>query len=360
MKNLLEKYLSLYLLKIKQRIPKPEAKTLVGLDIGTATIKAVEISNSAETHEIEKFSIEPVNSNDVAGSIKKALEKASIVTKTVNTSISGQGVVIRYVQMPKMSVSDIKSSISLEADKYFPFPLEEVIMDCFVLEEEPLANKIFVLVAAAKKDLIEQRIALLSNLNLEVETILTDSIATANVFNVLNHKPDTKEALAEPAKPSAVALLNIGGAFSNFNIIKNNLPRFTRDIVIGGIDFSKRISHILGVDMESAEKLKIAPTEDQKGKILEACESILTNLIAEIRLSLDYFETESNVSAGMLYLSGGGSYLAGLAEIMKQNLGIEVRMWEPSLGLKINPNLSQTEFKEQVNKLGTAIGLALK
>ncbi len=360
MKNFLEKNFSNYFLKIKEIVPQHKAKTVVGLDIGTTSIKVVGINNLADRHEIDKFAIEPVSQNDVKASIANCLRKANIDIKVVNTSVSGQGVVIRYVLLPKMPLSDIKSSVSLEADKYFPFPIEDVVMDCFILEERPAEGKVFVLVAAAKKELIEQRIALLSSLDLEPEIISTDSVALANIFNVLNNKISKDDASKLSAKPSAIAVLNIGGLSSNLNIIKDNTPRFTRDIFMGGIDFTKRIGNICGVDVNSAEELKVNPQEDQKGKLLQACESILNNLIAETRLSFDYFETENNIPVGTLYLSGGGSCLNGLEEMMRQNLGVEVKLWQPAFGLTINSALSQEDLACQANKLSTAIGLALK
>jgi len=92
-----------------------------------------------------------VSQTDVKGAVTNCLAKANITTKLVNTSVSGQGIIIRYVLMPKMPLPEIKSSISLEADKYFPFPIDDVVMDCFILEERPQENKVFVLVAARKK-----------------------------------------------------------------------------------------------------------------------------------------------------------------------------------------------------------------
>ncbi|MDP2938775.1 MAG: type IV pilus assembly protein PilM [Candidatus Omnitrophota bacterium] len=360
MEDILKKYFSQYFLKIKELIPKSKPKTFVGLDIGASSVKVVEINNDAVGFTIDKFTVEAVNQDDVASSIANALEKSGVATKTVNTSVSGQGVIIRYVVMPKMPLSDIKSSISLEADKYFPFPLEEVIMDCFILEDSPLENKVFVLIAAAKKELIEQRIALLLKLNLEPQIISTDSIAMANVFNVLGPKLNIDYALDSQGRVSSLAVLNIGATFSNLNIIKNNLPCFTRDIFIGGIDFTKKISNILGLDMKAAENLKLNGPDDEKQKILDACESVLNNLLTEIRLSFDYFETENNIPVSHLYLSGGGSYLKGLDETMRQGLGIEIDLWQPFLGLNVNPNLSTRDLKAQANKLSIAIGLALR
>lgn len=359
MKFPLEKNLSQYFLKIKKIIPQAKPRALVGLDIGTTSIKVARISNSAQKHEIDAFAIEPINQDDLKSVIANCLAKANISTKLVNTSVSGQGVVIRYVQMPKMPLADIKSSISLEADKYFPFPIEEVGMDCCILEEIASENKVLVLVAAAKKELIEQRLTLLSSLGLEAETIYTDSIAIANVFKVLGSNIKESDVSNLSGKSYAKAVLNIGGEYSNLNIIKDDFPRFTRDIYAGGNDLTKRICHIFGIDMKAAEELKIS-SEEQKEKIMQACESVLNNLIAEIRLSFDYFETENNIPVGILYLSGGGACLAGLEEFMKQNLGIEVKLWQPFSGLSISSSLSSDGLACVANKLSIAIGLALK
>ncbi len=358
MKNFLEKSFSKYFLKIKEAIPQHKAKTCVGLDIGTSSVKLVRIVNSVGSHEIDSYAIEAIKQNEVKEAVSKALEKAKISSKLVNTSVSGQGVIIRYVLLPKMPLADIKSSISLEADKYFPFPIDDVNMDCFILEERPAENKLFVLVVAAKKDLIEQRIALLSSLDLEPEIICTDSIAVANIFHVLAGKEKSSVAPSAPDKSQAIAVLNIGATSSNLNIIKDNLPRFTRDIFMGGNDFTKRITNTCSLDLKSAEELKINP-KDQKEKILQACESVLGSLVAEIRLSFDYFESENNIPVSLLYLSGGGACLSGLEEILTQNLSIEAKPWQPISGLSVNSMLSQEDLINHANKLSVAIGTAL-
>ncbi|MBM3251997.1 MAG: type IV pilus assembly protein PilM, partial [Candidatus Omnitrophica bacterium] len=274
--------------------------------------------------------------------------------------IAGQGVVVRTIEMPKMSISEAKNAAGFEAEKHIPFPLDEVFIDCFILKQIPEENKMLVLVAAARKDLVQQRIDLLRQLHLEPNLIDVDSIAVANIYNRLGSgvKSIASDTLsAAPVKEAA--LLNIGASFSSICILKDGMPRFVRDIFIGGNDFTKRISNILGLEIIDAEKAKCNPSSDW-ANIMAACETILSNLANEIRRSFDFFESDTNSTIGSLYLSGGGSCLKGIEEILKNNLNVEVKFLDPLIGLKINEAIDTEQLKSQSQKFAVAVGAALR
>lgn len=344
--------------KLKDFLPEEKPRTTVGLDIGTTSVKLVEMQKAGKELQITAYGIEPVKNNDRDEAIKKLLANCRISQKEVNIAISGQGVILRYLHMPKLPPADLKASILFEADKHIPFPIAEVIVDCYTVKDIPKENKSLVLLAAAKKDLIEQRIALLEKLGLSPGVVSVDSVALANVFNVLCKffTPEEKDAAGNPCQ--TVGLLSIGGTSSSLNLIDAGVSLFTRDIFIGGEDITKRIMNQFGIDVQAAQKMKTTAGKDSQ-RIIESCETILSNLVTEIRFSFDYFETEHNLPVSVLYLTGGSAYLEGLDAYFQQGLGIKVKAWNPVAGLKIGPQVQKESLERDANMLGTALGLAL-
>lgn len=358
MKKLLDQYLTL----VKNFIPETkDTRPSLGLDIGTYSCKAVEIIPSDnEAFTLLNWAIEPVKNNNPAEAVKKILEKMNTQTKDVSTSVGGQGTLIRYIDMPKMPLKDAKQSFAIEADKYFPFPKDQIYTDCFIVDQDSVQNKMSLLAAAAKKDIIDHRMQLLAGLGLETSFIGLNSLTIANIFNVVKQKQaaDAPAEAGEAAKLNAFAILDIGETTTSLIILKDNLPKFTRDIFIGGKDFNKRISNVLSVNLEEADRIKHDP-HDKLENILSSCDSILSNLASEVRLSFDYFVTEYNTPITRLFLIGGSSLLEGVPEFFAKNLEIASQRWNPVSAFKVSPSVESPELNKNAGCLGVALGLAL-
>ncbi len=356
----MQKIIQVNLEHLKSMLPKDKPSINIGLDIGTSSIKAVACKIEKDKVELVNFAIKPLDKDYISDSISRTIKELNIETKSVNISIGGQGVVTRSVKFPRMSLSDVKNAVGFEAEKHIPFPLNEVYLDCYILKQLPDENKMLVLVAAAKKELVLQRLSLLKPISLAVNLIDIDSVALINLVNGIEFK--TKAVSSGTAQNTeqkkAVALLNLGANFTSLCIIENGIPRFVRDIFIGGNDLTKRISNILGIGLAEAEKAKCIPSEGWD-KVVGACESILNNLVNETRLSFDYFESESGVPISYLYLSGGASYLQGVDEIIKTNLNVETKYLNPIVDFSINKDLVG-RLEPEARKLSVAMGLALR
>ncbi|MDO8581112.1 MAG: type IV pilus assembly protein PilM, partial [Candidatus Omnitrophota bacterium] len=273
------------------------------------------------------------------------------VLKSPFTAVSGKGTLIRYIEMPEMSLPELRDAFAIEADKYFPFAQDQIYTDCYILESDPKRKKMQVMVAAAKKELIDERVKLLTELGSQVEFIGINPIALANALNVLGFGEKEKEN-------KVIALLDLGDAVSNVTIFVNRLPRFTRDIYVGGRDFSKRISNALGLSLDEAEALKKNPGE-KKEQMLNACESSIGNMVQELRLSFDYFENEKNSDITHLLLTGGGCMLEGLSEHLEKTLEIKTSCWNLVDLLRVAPHINVNDLNQKSFKLGVALGLAL-
>jgi len=344
--------------KLKRFIPPQKTKPSLGLDIGSSCIKLLQLQRQGEELKVTSFGLEPIKNNNREDALRNVLSSSNISAKHANISVSGQGVVLRYVQMPKMSREELKHSVSFELDKYIPFPADEVIIDCSIIKDLPNEGKMLALVAAAKKDLIEQKIALLEKAGLAPGVISVDSVVLANVFNLLCSEASLVQNALSGKACQTVAILDVGGVLSSLNILDRGMPLFTRDIFIGGDDITKRLMNQLGINHEAALKMKEVADGDWQ-KAFSACESVLSNLATEIRFSFDYFETENNLPISMLFVTGGGSYLQGMDSFLQQSLGIEVKPWYPISALQVGLEVSGGALKKHGNRLGVALGLAL-
>ena len=354
MHPLLEKYFQI----IHSFIPNKKEESSIGLDIGSGECKLVELIRRSESYELLSWAIEPIINGNVSGAVQKILSKLHNPTKNVYTSVFGKGTLIRHIEMPRMSLEELKGSFDIEADKYFPFAQDQIYTDCYILDPQGKSKQMPILVAAAKRELIDQRIKLLTELGLQIEFIGINPIAVANALNVLDYKSEIPEKPAEGGKKTAIAIFDMGESVSNLTLMVNRLPVFTRDIFLGGREFTKRISNALGVTIEEAEKVKHQPG-DKLPQVLNVCEPALMNMVQELRLSFDYFSTEKNCEITALLLTGGGSMLQGIEDLFEKNLDIKAKLWNLTAPLTISPKVSSPELNRNACKLGVALGLSL-
>lgn len=323
----------------------------MGIDIGTAKIKAIKLKISKDNIEIHGFDIKSPQAG--LSSVLKEI-KLSQNVDSVNIGISGTIAVVRCAPFLKMDKEELDKALKFEAQKHIPFPLAEVNLDSHILKQDLPDNKMLVLLAAAKKDFIAERMKLVEAAGFKVNIIDVDSLALFNAFQYSYAQDESA------LKHKAVALLNIGNSFSNLDIIEGNIPRLSRDIGIAGHNFTQQISDMLGVDLNTAENIKINPDNERKEKIIRAVEAVLANLANEIRTSFDYYETQGASSVTKIYLSGGGALFVGLKDALANLLGVEVDYWDPFKKVAISASLDPAKIKQLSAQMGVAIGIALR
>jgi type IV pilus assembly protein PilM len=325
-------------------------KVAVGLNIGVSSVKMVQLSFSKDTVKLTGFSIEE-NQLDLEAVIKKIIQAYAV--KRVNISVSGQQAITRYVEFPRMNYEELKQSLKFEAQKHIPFPISEVNLDASILRSDLPDNRMKVLLAAVKKESLSQRLKLLAGLNLEVGVVDVDSLALMNAFE-FNYSQD------ENIKNKTLALLNIGSATSNLNIMDSGYPVFSRDVNIGGNNITKNASDALGVDFKSAEQMKISQDKEKSDKFARVTEPILAKLAQEVRTSFDYYESRSVTSVEKIFLSGGGSLFSGVGETLSNLLGIEVVNWDSFKKITPVEGLDKEKLRFLSSQLAVAVGLALR
>lgn len=320
-----------------------------GLDIGSSSIKLIRLSGSIDSPLLLNFDV--IKTEERIDSQKKVLEEIArkLSVKEVNISLSGPAVVVRYIELPKMTDEELKSSMKFEAEKHIPFDTKEVILDCQILEHIG-QGKMRVLLVAAKKSAISERLNLIRSAGLSAKIIDCDSFALTNAF-LLNFPDIDKE--------SNIALLNLGKRLVAIEILKGKYPYFTRELPIGGKDFAKAISERLSLDINAASEL-IEHPQERYNEVVDIIKPIITHMIEEIKLSLNYYENQMGMAVDRIYLSGGLSSFKGLANIFSESLGVECNLWDPLQRLKIDKDLSPERLDLVKNQLPVALGLAIR
>lgn len=331
----------------------------IGLDLGSAAIKIVKLEpNQNGRLLIQKFIIKnipsPRQQEVITDLLKESLAAlgAGVGDSGINISLSGRNVITRYVSMPVMKPEEFKNALKFEAQKYIPFSIDDVEFDGCILKQDLPGNKMLVLIAAAKREFVNQRIKLLQDLGHRLNCVYIDSLALSGAFD-FNYSQDGS------VQNKTIALVNIGASITNLSILEAGVPCLSRDIPIAGNEITEKIASDSGLDYKAAEELKINPDKDKFDKVRLSVEHVLSQISQELRVSFDYYESQSVSSVEEIFLSGGGSLAESLEEVMGHQIGIPLKRWDPLSKFELNEGLDAAEIKSKAAQLAVACGLAM-
>lgn len=348
------------------------ARGLIGLDIGSHSIKVMELKEGkGNSWKLVKFGLHKLpaetivdgaimNSAAVVEGIRDLIARHKIKARDVATSIAGHSVIIKKISLPSMSDEEIDSQIQWEAEQYIPFSINDVNIDTQVLSRSADdTGSMDVLLIAAKKDVIHEYTAVISEAGLKPLIVDVACFAIENCFD-LNDVPSPGEI---------VALVNVGASLVNINILNNGVTAFNRDINMGGNQFTEEIQKQLNVSYEEAEALKLggnissvqATTEavvpQEVGAILR---STSESLAVEIQRSIDfYLATAAGLNLGRVILSGGTAKIAGLKDALESTLGTKVEISDPFRNITFNPKDFDPDYLKDLAPISSVVvGLA--
>lgn len=322
-----------------------------GVDIGSSALKSLKLKFENQRAELCAWQIDE-EAQDPAETLKKLAQSQGL--SKVSLSVSGPAAIIRCVDFPLMDEGELKKALKFEAQKHIPFAADEVNLDSFILKQYAHENKMLVLLAAVKKDFLNQRIELFSKAGLKAGLADIDSLCLVNAFN---YNYDLHDAGLEN---KSVALLNIGADYSNLDILEGGIPVLSRDIPIAGNNFTRKIAESFSIEFKQAEALKKNPDKDSAEKVIKAFESALVNLVSEVRTSFDYYESQHASSVVKLFLSGGSLKFPGLKDMLANLTGLETEIWDPLRKVLISDGLDKEKVKSSAVQLAVVLGLALR
>jgi type IV pilus assembly protein PilM len=340
-------------------------KSIVGLDIGSSCIKAVELKKVKGNVNVAHLGVERlgsdivvdsmiVDSGSVSSAISKLFSQHRFGSKLVATAVSGHSVIVKKISMQTVPENEVPDLLQTEAAQYIPFDMNDVNIDYQVLTEDANEPQMDVLLAAVKKDKILNYTNVLSLAGKIPEVVDIDAFALQNCY----------EYNYEPSPSSTVALLNIGASVMNINIVKGSSPLFTRDVSVGGNQYTDSLQKELDLNFEDAESLKMGHkvgtvSQDAKTPILHQVTEII---VLEIQKTFDFFRaTAAGQHIEKIYLAGGSSAVPGLMEALRQEFSMPVEMLNPFQ--RIQPSVSGADsdlIHSNAGQLAVAVGLALR
>lgn len=340
-------------------------KPLIGLDIGSSSIKLVEAEKKRSGWVVRSFASvmlpedtivdgEIVNHAAVVEAIRAVVKESGIRTKLIATSVAGSSVIIKHIAVPKTSPKELEDQVYWEAEQYIPFDMAEISLDFEVVQEDAGEGKMDILLVAAKKDFIEKRLAAVKEAGLDPYVLDVDVLALANVFwENYEMTPD-----------NAVLLVDVGASLTKINIVSESTTIFTRDVAIGGKNLTLEIQNKLGISFQEAEVLKVdaCSTGQIPEEVLPLVNSISESIALEIRRSLDFYAASPiQLPVTGAFLCGGASRIPGLSNMLSEMLGLPVEYLNPFVKVACSGRQFNEEFLAAISSSAVVpLGLALR
>ncbi|MEZ5974095.1 MAG: type IV pilus assembly protein PilM [Planctomycetota bacterium] len=338
---------------------------MVGLDLGSSVVKAIELTMEGSEPVVTGFARAEI---PPGGSVQEAMQQVfsegRFKAKRVVTGVSGQSTVVRYIPMMRMSDEELRQAILFEADKYLPFDISECVMDCQPLRNtvhsagkdgEGANSTLTVLLAACRRQELEKQAQMIKKQGLIPFAIDLDLFAVANAWELCGLP---MESQSDGGAPSAIALVDVGATRSSVNVLSGGESCFSREINIGGADMTQAIVRRLGVEGFEAEAIKRA-ADTHEHEIALAVQPVLEELASELALSIDYVEHHEGVQVEETLLSGGGILAPGVVQYIEQATARPTRTWNPLEALRVDPSrVDVEELEAWAPSLVVAVGLA--
>jgi type IV pilus assembly protein PilM len=342
-------------------------KALVGLDIGSSAVKAVELKPVGKTFKVTGFGTEPlppdsivdgaiIDGTAVADAIRRLFDGRAIKTRDVAASLSGNAVIVKKISLPIMSDAELAESIYWEAEQYIPFDIQDVNLDYQILDRgDAAAGKatMDVLLVAAKKEKIADYTGVIAQAGRTAVVVDVDAFALQNAYEV-NYGIDPN---------AVVVLLNAGASATNINILQGDQSVFTRDISIGGNAYTEALQRELNLPFETADALKRGQhvdgaTYDDARPVLRA---VTENVMLEIQKTFDFFKaTAASEKIDRIMLSGGASRAEAFTEMLGERFDAPVETFDPFKKIGFDAKRFKTDPAEIASTVAVAVGLGLR
>ncbi len=336
-------------------------RTSVGLDIGSGFVKIVEVSHSGDQPEVTRVAMRPLLPDTivegeimdyalVSDTVSGLFQELGLKGADVVSGVGGHDVIIKKIEMDRMKESDAREVIRWEAEQHVPFDIKSVELDFQILDPAGDEPRMEVLLVAAKRELVDNRVALLSEAGLSPSVIDVDAFALHNAFEV--NYPEAMEGI--------VALVNVGHEVTNVNILDNGVPILTRDIPFGSRRVREDLQRERGLTAEQAEDA--VQGRDEVAGMEALVETAADEVAVGIERAAAFLMTRSaGDELGRIYLSGGGARIPGMTESLGRRMGVETHLVNPFERVPVSPEAT-TEFslEDAAPMLLLPLGLALR
>jgi type IV pilus assembly protein PilM len=343
-------------------------RNVVGLDIGSSAVKAVELKSAGKGYRVVAFGHEPVPADSIvdgaiidAGAVADAIRrvfdgKKGFKTKEVCASLSGNAVIVKKITLPVMTSTELDDSIAWEAEQYIPFDIQDVNLDYQILDPGtgPDSNgSMEVLLVAAKKEKIGDYTSVIAQAGRTPVVVDVDAFALQNAYEA-NFGLDPREV---------VVLMNAGASAININILQGDQSVFTRDISMGGNAYTEAVQKELNLPFESAEQVKKGIPVDGATfeEVRPMLHAVTDNVLLEVQKTFDFFKaTVSSEQIDRIVLSGGASRVDGFNDMLLDRFGVPVEDFNPFSAIAWDAKKLSGDPLDVAPTAAVAVGLALR
>jgi type IV pilus assembly protein PilM len=355
----------------------PKKNQLIGLDIGSHSIKLVEIDHAKQGRVLRNFGViglppEAIVEGSikemevVSSAIRDLFNNLKVKNKNAATSISGYSIIVKKIELSSKDESELETTIQEEAEQYIPFDINEVNLDFDVLsildpapaaaaqgDEKRVPDRMEVMLVAAKKDIVDDYVSLLQLAALNPVVLDVDAFALQNAFEMATDEAE-----------GCYALVNVGADELGINAVKDGISMFTRDSSYGGSQITSAIMSEFNVTFEQAEAVKLGvgkPPKDKAG-LEEIFTSVVSEWVQEIKRALDFVaSTYPSETIEKILVSGGSCRIPGFQKYLELETDIPVRELNPFSNLIINEKIFDVKYlKYMAPQAAVAVGLALR
>jgi len=342
------------------------SKSLVGLDIGSSAVKAIELKPAGKGYKVAAYASEPIPPDSivdgaiidgaaVVDAIRRAFDTRGIKTKDVAASLSGNAVIVKKIALPSMTDAELSESIQWEAEQYIPFDIQDVNLDYQILNRADVGGKstMEVLLVAAKKEKIADYTGVIGQAGRVAVVIDVDAFALQNAYEV-NYGIEAG---------AVVVLLNIGASATNINILDGDQSVFTRDLSIGGNAYTEALQKELNLPFEQADQLKRGVAVD--GVSFDDARPVLRavteNAILEVQKTFDFYRASAaSDRISRIVVSGGAARAEGFIDMLGERFQAPVETFDPFRKVAFDAARFKLGAADVAPTAAVAVGLALR
>ncbi|MBS1189213.1 MAG: Type pilus assembly protein PilM [Rhodocyclaceae bacterium] len=355
-------------MRLDLSIFNPKARPLIGLDISSSSVKMVElVPNGKEGYRVERYTIEVLpkdavsdgnitNLEAVVDCVRRAWKRLATSTRDVAMALPASAVITKKVIMPPgLRESELEVQVESEANQYIPFSIDEVNLDYQVLGPAPSSpDELEVLIAASKKERVEDRVAVAEAAGLKAVVMDVESFAALSAFELIERQ------FPDGGKNQVVALVDAGSNVMNLTVLRNEQQIYAREQAFGGSQLTQDIARHYGMSYEEAEAAKRAGNLPE-GYEAELLNPFMENLALEISRALQFFFTSTQYSqVDHLVLAGGCAVLPGVDEVVATRTQVNTIVANPFANMVLSDRVRAKSLLTDSSSLMVACGLALR
>ena len=347
-------------------IGKRKGTQVLGLDISSTTVKLLELSYTGGRYRVESYAVSSLpqdaviekNVNDVDGvanAVRSVVAQSRTKLKNVAAAVAGSSVITKLIDMPEgLSEDDMETQLTLEADQYIPYPLDEVAIDFEIQGPSPERdNQVEVLLAACRRETIDARVEAIEGSELLPRVMDVEAYAMERAFTLLQHQLSMDE-------DSTVAVVDIGATMTTLSVLNNNHTIYTREQLFGGKQLTDEIMRRYGLPLEEAglAKKQGGLPDDYEPEVLEPFKDAVVQQVAR---SLQFFFSSSQYNdVDQIILAGGVASMEGLEELVQEKLGTPTSVANPFAEMSISSRVNAVALSSDAPAMMIACGLALR